>query len=152
MKKLIIFLMCVTILALSVVALADSAFFSVTLSEISYEDLLEMQAQINSEILTRFNKIEGVLIEPGLYIVGEDIPEGNYYFEGVEGRFTTSIYTYPSLEKVGSFDRIQEVHGIGYSDYGESSPITGKFILKNGNAVQFVQGPAIIHVYQGLMN
>ncbi len=152
MKKRIISLMCVTILALSVIAYAESSFFSVTLSETSYDDLLEMRAQINNEILTRFNKIEGVLIEPGLYIVGEDIPEGNYYFEGVEGRFTTSIHVYPSTEKMKTLDAIQSVSNVGYSEYDFTSPRSGKFILKNGNAVKFVQGPAIIHVYQGLMN
>lgn len=138
--------------AQAIIDITESSFFSTSLSEVSYDDLLEMRAQINSEILMRFNKIEGVLIEPGLYIVGEDIPEGNYYFEGVEGRFTTSIHVYPSIDKMGTLDAIQSVSNIGYSEYDFTSPKSGKFILKNGNTVKFVQGPAIIHVYQGLMN
>lgn len=151
MKKICIWILFVFAFFLFVSALAEGSFFSTPLSDISYDELIEMKSQIDTEILARFGKIEGVLIEPGLYIVGEDIPAGNYYFEGVEGRYTTSIHVYPSVKKMGAFDASQEVHGIGFGDFASSTK-SGKFILQDGNAVQFVQGPAIIHVYKGLMN
>ena len=132
-------------------AFAESQLFAKPVAEMSLEELKEANLIINNEITARAGNIEGVMIEPGMYIVGEDIPEGSYYFEGVEGRYTTSVNVYPSIEKTRVLDALQDIHGIGYGDLA-STPKTGRVILKNGNAVKIVQGPAVIHIYKGLMN
>lgn len=129
------------------IAFAEGELFAKPLEEFSLEELTEAQLKVNNEIIARFGKIEGVIIEPGLYIVGEDIPAGSYYFEGVQGRFSSSLHVYPSKDKMGSFDETQEIHGIG-----SDTPKTGRVILENGNAVQFVQGPVVLHIYKGLMD
>ena len=145
MKKAFIIFMAALLLAGT--ALAESQLFSKPLNEMTLEELTEASLTINNEIMTRFGKIEGVVIEPGLYIVGEDIPEGSYYFEGVKGRFSTSLHVYPSIDKTKTLDAIQSVNGIG-----SDTPKSGRVILKNGNVVEFVQGPAVIHIYKGLMD
>lgn len=94
---------------------------------------------------------EGIVLEPGMYEVGIDLPEGNYYFEGVEGRYPSNVHVYPSIEKTRALDVIQEVSGFGYG-YNSGSTITGKVILKNGWILEIVQGPAIIHQFTGLIN
>ncbi|MBR6029211.1 MAG: hypothetical protein IKP40_08965 [Clostridia bacterium] len=151
MKKRISVSILFIMLMLLSYALGENLWFSQPLSEYDLNELLSMKAQIDNEIMTRYERIDGIMIEPGLYIVGEDIPEGNYYFEGVEGRFTTSIHVYTSIDKMGTLNEIQEAYNIGYSEFASAAK-SGKFILRNGNAVQFVQGPAIIHPYLGLMN
>lgn len=128
-------------------AVAEDVLFTKPITGLSLDELLAMKYQIDLEILTRFERLDGIQIEPGLYIVGEDIPAGNYYFEGVKGRFSSSLYVYPSIEKMGSFKQTQEIHGIG-----DTTPKSGKVILQDGNAIEFVQGPVIIHPYMGLMN
>lgn len=145
MKRFIIVLLAAAMLTSA--AFAENQLFTKPLNEMSLEELTEASLSINNEITARFGKIEGAVLEPGLYIVGEDIPEGSYYFEGVEGRFSTSLHVYPSINKMGSFDDIQEIYGIG-----SDTPKSGRVILKNGNAIQFVQGPAVIHIYKGLMD
>ncbi len=151
MRKNWAIILCAILTCVVMAAIAESSFFSQPLADSSLDELVEMRDQINIEILTRFARVEGAVLEPGMYIVGEDIPEGNYYFEGVEGRYTTSVHVYPSIDNKGSYSDQQEVSGIGYGDFA-SAPKSGKFILRNGNAVKIVQGPAVIHVYQGLMN
>ena len=151
MKK-ITFINILLILILAITfSSAENELFSKPLEELELDVLLEMKTQIDNEILGRFERIDGVVIEPGLYVVGEDIPEGNYYFEGVEGRYSTSIHVYPSIDEIGVIYAKQDVSNIGYGELAQSTK-SGKVILKNGEAIKFVQGPAIIHPYMGLMN
>ena len=145
MKKIIVILLAALMLAGA--ALAESQLFTKPLADMSLEELTEASLSINNEITARYGKIEGVVIEPGLYIVGEDIPEGSYYFEGVEGRYSTSLNVYPSIDKMGFHDIMQEISSIG-----DQTPKSGRVILKNGNAIEFIQGPAVIHIYKGLMD
>lgn len=149
MKKMIIILLAAVLLIGT--ALSESQLFAKPLAEMSLEELTEASLSINNEITARFGKIEGVMIEPGMYIVGEDIPEGSYYFEGVEGRYTTSVSVYPSIKKTKTLDALQWLPGIGYGEFADA-PKTGRVILQSGNAVEIVQGPAVIHIYKGLMD
>ena len=93
--------------------------------------------------------IEGVVLEPGLYEVGPDIPAGNYYFEGVKGRFPSSIHVYSAIDKQRVTDEIQSVSGFGYG-YDCKTAVTGKVILQDGWFIKIVQGPVIIHLYHGI--
>ena len=145
MKKFIIVILAAVLLA--GIASAEDQLFSKPLKDMTREELQAAELAINNELLDRFGWIDGLVLEPGLYIVGEDFPAGSYYFEGVEGRFSSSLYSYPSKDKMGTFDSLQEIHGIG-----SDTPKTGRVILEDGNTVKFVQGPVIIHVYKGLMN
>ena len=150
MKKLLISMLIVFLL-LSGAVLSEGRGFDKPLSELDLDELLTMKSQIDSEILVRFNKIDGIVLEPGVYIVGEDIPEGNYFFEGVEGRRFSNISVYSSFDEMDPYSYHQEATGIGFDEYSHA-PKSGKMILKNGNAVDIDWGPAIIHPYLGLMN
>ncbi len=150
MRKCLMALLLSAILLFGVACAED---FTATIATAELDELIRMRQEIDNEIMTRFGKIDGIMIEPGMYIVGEDIPAGNYYFEGVKGRYPTSIHVYPSLDKTRTLDATQSVSGIGYSEYDtKASPKSGKFILRDGDVVEFVQGPAIIHLFLGLMN
>jgi hypothetical protein len=145
MKKVIVILLAAALLI--GMALAEDQLFTKPLEEMSLEELTEASLRISNEITARYGKIEGMVIEPGMYIVGEDIPEGSYYFEGVPGRLSTSLSVYPSIDKTKTLDAIQYVYGIG-----DTTPKSGRIILKNGYVIEFVQGPAVIHIYKGLMD
>lgn len=148
MKKLIIF---VLILCLSpVFSLADEIDdLRAALEASTYEELIFLNNLLQPCIFEKAVTKGGVMIEPGMYEVGVDIPAGNYYFEGVKGRFPVSISVYPSIDKTHAIDAIQSVHNIGYGS-GVQSPKSGKFILQDGWIVEIVQGPAIIQVFTSL--
>ena len=128
------------------VAAADNQLFTKPLKDMTTEELQAAELEINNELLNRYGWIEGLTIEPGIYIAGEDFPAGSYYFEGVEGRYAANIRVYPSKDKTKPLDALQTINGIG-----SNAPKTGRMILEEGNALEIASGPAVIHVYKGLM-
>ena len=145
MKKFLVVILAAVMLA--GIASAEDQLFSKPLKDMTREELQAAELAINNELLDRFGWIDGMTIEPGIYIAGEDFPAGSYYFEGVEGKYATHIYEYPSIEKTSGLGAIQEHH-----DVGEKIDKTGRMIFEDGNVLKIVTGPAIIHVYKGLMN
>ena len=144
-KKIIVISMALVMIAS--IAFAESQLFSKPLTDLTLDELTEAKQAIDMEILSRFEKIEGVVIEPGIYIAGEDFPAGSYYFEGVQGRYSANLYQYPSKEKTSGLGAIQEIHYVG-----EEVPKTGRMIFEDGNALKIASGPVVIHIYKGLMN
>ena len=134
-------------------AFADEAEeIAATFEAASFDELMQLNNIVQQYLVKKsVTGGSGVLLEPGTYEVGVDIPIGNYYFEAVKGRFPFSVHVYPSWNKMGSFDETQTAYHIGYSNNCDSSA-TGKFALFEGNIVQIIQGPAIIHVFTGLFN
>lgn len=145
MKKFVILILAA--LLLFGIASAEESLFTKPVKEMSMEELEGIRLAIENEIMNRYGFLEGMTIEPGIYIAGEDFPAGSYYFEGVEGQYAAHIYEYPSIEKTSGLGAIQEIHGVG-SDV----PKTGRMIFQEGNVLKIVTGPAIIHFYKGLMN
>lgn len=127
-------------------AFAEGELFTKPLKDMDTEELTAARLAIENELMTRLGFLDGLSIEPGIYIAGEDFPAGSYYFEGVEGRFAAHIYEYPSIEKTSGLGAIQEIH-----DVGSEVPKTGRMIFQEGNVLKIVTGPAIIHIYKGLM-
>ncbi len=119
-----------------------------TIPSLNYDQLIRLNEEVQ-KILFEKSIIDGIMIEPGTYEVGVDIPAGNYYFEGVLGRFPSSIHVYPSWDKMGSFDETQYIYNIGYGSSSDSVK-SGKFALFDGNIVQIIQGPVTIHTFMGL--
>ena len=144
MKKFLIVLLA-AVLLIGMASAED--IFAKPLEEMSLEELTAASLKISNEITARFGKIEGYVLEPGIYVAGEDFPAGSYCFEGVEGRFFSHIYEYPSIEKTSGLGAIQEIH-----DVGEDIKKTGRFIFQDGNVLKIVTGPAMIHIYKGLMD
>jgi hypothetical protein len=150
MKKVfilfVVFLLCFS----SLPVFADEADdLLATFEAASFDELMQLNNIIQQFLVKKsVTGGNGVLIEPGTYEVGIDIPIGNYYFEGVKGRFPASIHVYPSWDKMGSFDETQYIYNIGYGSSSDAVK-SGKFALFDGNIVQIIQGPVIIHVYTG---
>lgn len=118
----------------------------------TFEELSNLNRVVQLYLVKKsLNGGNGVLIEPGTYEVGVDIPAGSYYFVGVEGRYPSSVHVYPSIEKTHAIDAIQTCYNFGYGSNCDSTK-TGKFILQYGWIVQVVQGPAVIYAYTGLFN
>lgn len=130
----------------------DAADLEAVLESCSFDELMNLNRVVQLYLVKKsVTGGDGVLMEPGTYEVGVDIPAGNYYFEGVEGRYSSSIHVYPSWDKMGTFDETQYIYNIGYG-VSAQSPKSGKFALFFGNIVQIIQGPAVIHAYTGLFN
>ena len=148
MRKVITILL-IFVMIFSSVALAelDNPFETMTDDEIiiCYKFTVE-QIKKRGISTSVYGWLEGSKIEPGVYIVGEDIPAGSYYFEGVEGRYTTSINVLSSL---ADKKYILDISNIGYGQFAQN-PKSGKVILEDGWYVEIVQGPAIIHLWEGI--
>lgn len=128
------------------IAAADNQLFTKPLKDMTDEELQAAQMAISNEMLIRYGFLDGMTIEPGIYIAGEDFPTGSYYFEGVQDKYASHIYEYPSIENTSGLGAIQEHHGVG-----DTIDKTGRMIFEDGNVLKIVTGPAIIHVYKGLM-
>lgn len=151
MKRLFSLLLVLCIFPVCAVA-EGAADLEAVLEACSYDELLSLNRVVQLYLVKKsVTGGDGVLMEPGTYEVGVDIPAGNYYFEGVKGRYPVSVHVYPSIDKTGVLDAIQTCYSFGYGS-GCDSPKTGKFILQYGWIVQVVQGPAIIRAYTGLFN
>ncbi len=72
MKKLIVFILALSIVLLSSIAIAD-----VDISALSYDDLLTLQRKLTAEIMSRPEWKE-VVVPSGIWTIGEDIPAGTY--------------------------------------------------------------------------
>ena len=144
MKRFIILILAAVMIC--GIAAADDQLFIKPLKDMTNEELQAAQLAISNEMLIRYGFLDGMTIEPGIYIAGEDFPAGSYYFEGVEGSYAAHIYEFPSIEKTSGLGAIQEHHGVG-----ESIDKTGRMIFEDGNVLKIVTGPAVIHVYKGLM-
>lgn len=151
MKRLILLILTLCLLITSASADYDRQHMKEELQEMTDDELLDfyIEYQMISAGRGLFLQ-EGIMLYPGLYEIGVDIPEGNYYFKGVKDAYSCSIHVYPSSDKMGSFDDIQNVSGVGYTELS-AAPQTGKFILKEGNIIKLVQGPAYIFKWQGIM-
>lgn len=92
---------------------------------------------------------EGTWLYPGVYEIGVDIPEGNYFFSAINESVPASVYVYPSSDNMGVFDAQQYADGIGFGD-AAAIPQTGKFILKEGNILRIAQGFVQLCQWKGL--
>lgn len=114
----------------------------VDLSSLSYEQLMELNTEIQSEIMSRpdFKK---VLVPPGAYIVGKEIPAGKWTITATEGM--CEVYWGKQLDEYG-VEIPYEYRIDDLDDWGNNSSITwnlieGTFIVIERNSVTFT--PAI---------
>lgn len=116
------------LLSLIIVSLLifTSAYAEVNLSDFSFEELLELQKQVNSEIISRPEWKE-VKVPSGTWIVGEDIPAGFY-----------SI----SPKELGAYLRIRDAKGKIAISGGirHDEDLIAKYELKEGYTVEIEDG------------
>ena len=106
MKKILTVILC-SVLCLSILPIAAA---EVDLSNMSFDELLELQAQVNLAIFNS-DKWKEVEVPMGVWDIGKDIPAGRYE---LSPGANASTYTYPSVvyyldrsEKSGTPDKIR---------------------------------------------
>ncbi len=98
----------------------------INLSGYSYEQLIELQKQVNKEIMSRPEWKE-VTVPVGTWKVGEDIPAGTYSVSG--GKYMATMTIYKSAEK--NFSDMTEM----YTFSGMTTNTVGRITLKEGQYV-----------------
>ena len=143
MKRFISILCVVVMIMLFSVPVAWAETFD--LSSLSYEELMELGAAIQSEIMSR-PEFKKVLVPPGVYQVGVEIPAGKWTITASEGR--CEVYWGKKLDEYGVeipySDQIDDL-----DDWGKQSSITwnlveGTYIVVNRNAVTFTPAVPVI--------
>lgn len=128
-KKLVVLLVAFSLL-FSTAAFAEA---SVDLSSMSSEDLVALRAQINAELLSRgFEK--DVDVPAGSYIIGKDIPSGDYTIT------TNNLVVITIMNEKGGYDDMYSIT--------KNSPL-GKITLKDGYSIE-ITGLVVFSPYKGL--
>ena len=137
MKKLITLLLILAMLP--VIALADLP----NISGLTDEELIELQRQIQLKLFSE-KLIDGVKVSPGVYMVGKDIPEGEYRIEyRTEDKYSLATFSAYREEPFFSFVSI-----LGYTRPTE----IGKIELTDGVTVKIESDSLYFYGYSGLFN
>ena len=139
MKKLISVLAVLTVLTCLIItpALAQSK----SLKEMSFDELILLQKQINKEIMSRPEWKE-VTVPVGTWKVGEDIPAGTYSVSGGKFMATLTIYKNEDL----SFSSMVNM----YTFSGMTSTTVGKITLHEGEYIVVETEPLVFAPPQSL--
>ena len=134
MKKLITVILILALL-LPAAALADLP----DISGLSSDELLELNHQIQMLLFSE-KLVQGITVEQGKYIIGEDIPAGTYRIEitGIGGFY--DLYDKPDGKKIAA--------GLTGSTYHVDG--IGKLILEEGNYLCFTNSTFIFYPYTGV--
>lgn len=147
MKKLlalILILVCVTSFA---------AAESIDLSGLSFAELVALKERINLAIWN-CQEWQEVTVPQGLYVVGEDIPEGTWTIRAATDHFTVIKFG-DTLEANGIEVAYSKNYGSGeaYSTESrltrESDPLEFTFTAKKGDYVQVDYAPALFTPFAG---
>ena len=132
----------ISIICVFVIVLFFSAPFAnaagYDLSSLSFEELLELGTTLQSEIMSR-PEFKKVLVPPGAYKVGEDIPAGKWTITASEGM--CEVYWGKKLDEYGvEVPYSDEIDTL--DDWGSESSVTwnlveGTYIVVNRNSVTF---------------
>ena len=134
MKKLITVILILALL-LPAAALADLP----DISGLSPDELLELNHKIQMALFSE-KLVDGITVEQGKYIVGEDIPAGTYRIEitGIGGFY--DLYDKQDGKKISA--------GLTGSTYHIDG--IGKLILEEGNYLCFTNSTFIFYPYTGV--
>lgn len=140
MKKFVLFFV-VSVLSLTLLVSISSAE-TIDLSGLSYDELVSLSSRITAEIMAR-PEFKKVIVPPGAYKVGVEIPAGKWTITASEGM--CEVYWGKSLDEYGVeipySDQIDDL-----DDWGSKSSVTwnlveGTYIVVSRNAVTFT--PAV---------
>lgn len=124
-------------LALLLFALPVFAEGTFDLKNMSTEDLLALQEAVNAEVLARNITTKEVIVPPGTYTVGVDIPAADYSFR-YDG------------DSFGCID-IEESNGRFVCGHNlRNGETVGKQPLKDGQIVEISYGSIVFMPYKGL--
>lgn len=139
MKKAFAFVL-VCVLATCCIAYAEPDYNSMT-----YDELLKINKSVQAALFKKGVLADGVVIYPGIYKVGEEIPAGEYRAE-CKGAYSSAVlYVYPDENNMnilrGKSYVMAEMYG---------SSIVGKLVLEKGNIVDLSGGNIILTAYTGI--
>lgn len=118
---------------------------SEVLSEYSDNYLKVLIAILQIELQNRNFSTGSVTVPVGTYIVGKDIPAGEYTVT-YNGRVQSVIYIYPNESSVGGM--FSEWHILNSSLMNSNT--IGRLSLTDGQAVKIEYGEVVFTPYQGL--
>jgi hypothetical protein len=138
MRKLITLLL-IAALLLPAAALADLP----DISGLTEAELIELNRKIQLRLFSE-KLVEGVEVPPGVYMVGEDIPEGKYRVEyRTENKYSLATFDAYREEPFFSFQSI-----LGYTNPYE----IGKIELSNGIKIRIENASLFFYGYSGLFD
>lgn len=143
----------ICILLLLVCMTSFAAADSIDLSGMSFEELIALKEQINLAIWS-CQEWQEVTVPEGIYIVGQDIPEGTWTIRAATDHFTVIKFG-DTLEPNGIEVAYSKYYGKGeaYSKnsrlYIESDPLEFTFTAKKGDYVQVEYAPALFTPFTG---
>ena len=147
MKRLLCILF--VLLLLPVASMADLP----DLSGLSFDELVQLREQINL-VIWNSQEWQEVTVPIGLYIVGEDIPEGTWTIRAATDHFTVIKFG-DTLEPNGIEVAYSSSYGRGEAYSPDSSrtkasdPIEFTFTAKKGNYIQVDYAPALFTPFTG---
>ena len=128
-------------LMLSTVTFVHAETFD--LSNLSYDELIELHKQVSLAIM-QSNEWKEVTVPVGTYIIGQDIPAGDY----------TVLYTGEVHSALYIFSNTQALEEDNYIDSAILSDAwglsIGKLSLKDGQAIKISGSPLVFTPYKGL--
>lgn len=140
MKKLITLLLILALL-LPAAALADLP----DISGLSADELIELNHRIQLRLFSE-QLVNGVLINPGQYVVGEDLPAGSYRAEAI---LPSNTFTIGLACVYNPDDLFSETSG---SITGEGYTSIGKIIMEEGQIFIVDTYSIMLYPYTGLFN
>lgn len=147
MKKFLILIVAVCMM------ISCAAAESIDLSGMSFDELVALKQKINLAIWS-CQEWQEVTVPEGLYVVGEDIPEGTWTIKAATDHFTVIKFG-DKLEENGIEVAYSNKYGSGeaYSkasrSYRESDPLEFTFTAKKGDYVQVDYAPALFTPFAG---
>lgn len=147
MKKFLILIIAVCMM------ISCAAAEGIDLSGMSFDELVALKQKINLAIWN-CQEWQEVTVPQGIYVVGEDIPEGTWTIRAATDHFT-AIRFGDTLEPNGIEVAYSSNFGSGdayspaSSRYRESDPVEFTFTAKKGDYIEVGYAPALFTPYTG---
>lgn len=130
------------VLLFSTITFASAETFDI--SDLSFSELVVLKLKINLAIM-QCDEWKQVTVHEGTYIVGEDIPAGDYTVTYTGSR-QSNVYIYPSMQALSENDYIER-HNMN-PDFENAT--LGKLSLSNGQVITIQYGSVVFSPYIGL--
>lgn len=140
MKKLL-----TLILALALILPAAASASIPDISDLTTVELFELSRQINLRLFSE-QLVNGIDINPGVYVVGRDIPAGSYR---ADATIPAGTFMVGYVAVYVSEDLMSEVFGCVL---GNGVDKVGKFTLTDGQVLEVNSFPIRLYAYTGLFN
>lgn len=105
------------IITFLILSLTSALASDIDLSVLSFDELVQLKAEINTEI-TRRDVWQEVIVPAGVWEIGKDIPAGYWTIRVADGVYITSVSYCDILNEFGT--------GVGYGWQGWNGTLSGE--------------------------